>query len=167
MDMLLAKVKNFWYYYKFPVLIGVAVVAVWAWLSFQSAGTPEADYHIGLVRADACSEAELDALKARFAAAGEDRNGDGQVLVQIHTYFVDLADDSPNAGVNNAQTVSSLDADLIGKVSGIFLLEDVITFRQITPDILEPVSPYFDQGLYFALRKDADSAYKTLAENLF
>ena len=33
-----------------------------------------------------------------------DLNGDGQVLVQLHTYFVDLADDSPNAGVANAAT---------------------------------------------------------------
>ena len=166
MEAFFAKLKNFWYYYKIPVLIGLAAAAMWAWLALQDAGTPQADYHIGLVRAVPCTQEALEDLEARLAAAGEDRNGDGQVLVQVHTYFVDLADDSPNAGVNNAQTVSALDADLIGKVSGIFLLEDVTTFRQVTAGITEPVVPYFDQGLYLALRSDADRSYAALAEAL-
>ena len=161
------KLENFWFYYKKHLLVALAVLLTTGYLALRHAGTPEPDYHIGLVRANPCSEEDLEALKTRFAAAGNDRNGDGQVLVQIHTYFADLADDSPNAGVNNAQTVSALDADLIGKISGIFLLEDVMTFREITNDILDPSAPYFDQGLFLALRKDADRDYRTLAENLF
>ena len=161
------KLQNFWFYYKKHLLAGLAVLLTLGYLGAQKAAAPQPDYHIGLVRAVPCTQEELDVLNARFAAAGEDRNGDGQILVQIHTYFVDLADDSPNAGVNNAQTVSTLDADLIGNVSGIFLLEDVETFRNITNDILEPETPYFDRGLFFALRKNADSAYKALAETLF
>jgi len=161
------KLENFWFYYKTHLLIGLAVLLIAGYLAIQKAGTPEPDYHIGLVQAVPCTEEQLLAWEARFAAAGEDRNGDGKVLVKIHTYFVDLADDSPNAGVNNAQTVSALDADLIGKVSGIFLLENVVTFQAITNDILEPVIPAFDQGLFLALRKDADNAYKTLAEKIF
>lgn len=161
------KLQNFWFYYKKHLLIALAVILTLGYLAVQKVVTPQVDYHIGLVRAVPCTEEELDALTARFTAAGEDRNGDGQVLVQIHTYFVDLADDSPNAGVDNAQTVSALDADLIGSVSGIFLLEDVVTFQEITNGILESVIPSFDQGLYFALRKDADAAYKILAANIF
>lgn len=161
------KLQNFWFYYKKHLLIALAVMLILGYLAVQKAVTPQVDYHIGLVRAVPCTEEELDALTARFTAAGEDRNGDGQVLVQIHTFFVDLSDDSPNTGVDNAQTVSALDADLIGNVSGIFLLEDVVTFQEITNDILESVTPSFDQGLYLALRKDADTAYKILAENVF
>ena len=161
------KLENFWFYYKKHLLTGLAVVLVAGYLAAQKAGTPEPDYHIGLVQAVPCTEQQLQDWEARFAALGKDVNGDGQVLVKIHTYFVDLADDSPNAGVANAQTVSALDADLIGKVSGIFLLEDVDTFRAITNDILEADAAAFEQGLYLTLRKDADAAYKALADKFF
>ena len=143
------------------------VILASGYLFLQKAATPDADYHIGLLRPAPCTEAEADALEERFASAGTDLNGDGQVLVQIHTYFVDLTDDSPNAGVDNAQIISSLDADLIGKLSGIFLVEDVEAFQKITDNILDPVVPDFDMGLALGLRRDADSAYVTLFENLF
>ena len=161
------KLENIWFYYKKHLLIALAVILASGYLLQQKTVTPDADYHIGLLQALPCTEAEADALEARFASAGVDRNGDGQVLVQIHTYFVDLTDDSPNAGVNNAQTISSLDADLIGKLSGIFLVEDVETFQKITDNILDPVVTDFDMGLAIGLRKDADNDYITLFENLF
>lgn len=161
------KLENFWFYYKKHLLIALAVILACGYLFLQKAITPDADYHIGLLRPAPCTEAEADALEERFASAGTDRNGDGQVLVQIHTYFVDLTDDSPNAGVDNAQTISSLDADLIGKLSGVFLVEDVEAFQKITDNILDPVVPDFDMGLALGLRRDADSAYVTLFENLF
>ena len=161
------KLENFWFYYKKHLLIALAVLFTAGYLVIQKSAVPEPDYHIGLVKSAPCTEEELLSWETRFAAAGEDLNGDGQVLVKIHTYFVDLADDSPNAGVNNAQTVSALDADLIGNVSGIFLLEDVVTFQKITGDILEPVNPRFEQGLFYGLRKDAGSGYRNLAEKLF
>ncbi len=161
------KLENFWFYYKKHLLAALVVLLTAGYLAIQKVSIPEPDYHIGLIQATACTEERLLSWEVRFAAAGEDLNGDGQVLVKIHTYFVDLADDSPNAGVNNAQTVSALDADLIGKVSGIFLLEDVVTFQAITNDILESSTLEFEQGLYLTLRKDADIAYKTLAEKLF
>ena len=160
------KLQNFWFYYKKHLLVGLAVLGVAGYLAFQSAATPEPDYHIGLVRSIPFSDAELHALEARFTAAAEDVNGDGEVLVQIHTYYVDLADDSLNAGVRNEQSIAALDADLIGGTSGIFLLEDVNTFRQLTNGILENVIPHLDQGLFLALRKDANPIYKTLAEKL-
>lgn len=160
------KLENFWFYYKKHLLISLAFLLAAGYLAAQKAGTPEPDYHIGLVKAVPCTEEQLLDWEARFAAAGEDLNGDGQVLVKIHTFFVDLADDSPNAGVTNAQTVSALDADLIGKVSGIFLLEDVETFRRITNDILEPSDIAFEQGLFLTLRKDADAPYRVLFDEI-
>ena len=161
------KLENIWFYYKKHILIALAVILASGYLFLQKAVTPDADYHIGLLQPAPCTETEADALEERFASAGADLNGDGQVLVQIHTYFVDLKDDSPYAGVDNAQTISSLDADLIGKLSGIFLVEDVETFQEITDNILDPVVSDFDMGLALGLRKDADSAYVTLFENLF
>ena len=160
------KLKNFWFYHKNHVLIGLAVVLVLAYLGIQKAGTVQPDYHIGLVRAVPCTDQELQALESRFTAAGEDVNGDGEILVKLHTYYVDLADDAPDAGVNNAEVVQALDADLIGSMSGIFLLEDVETFQQITNGILDDSYAAFDSGLWLAIRADAAAAYTALFQNL-
>jgi hypothetical protein len=148
-------------------LIVLAVIFVLGYFTFQDKHTAAPDYHIGLVRTTPCTDQQLQTLNDTFTAAGLDVNGDGTVLVQIHTYYVNLADTAENAGVANADTVQALDADLIGNVSGIFLLEDVVTFQKITGDILEPVNPRFEQDLFFGLRKDAGSGYRDLAEKLF
>ena len=161
------KLQNIWFYYKKHILIGLAVVLVLAYLGIQKLTTEKPDYHIGIVRSDALSAEELNALTATFTAAGQDLNGDGQVLVQIHTYYVDLADEDENAGVNNAETVQGLDADLIGKVSGIFLLEDVDTFQAITNEILSGEVVPMDYGLFLTIRKDASAAYTDLIETMF
>ena len=160
------KVKNFWFYYKKHLLIGLAVLLVLAYFGIQRISTPIPDYHIGLVREIPCTQEELEALKLRFTAAGQDVNGDGQVLVAIHTYYIDLSNDTANVSEETVQTVSALDADLIGGVSGIFLLDDVVAFQAATNGILESVIPDFDQDLFLALRKDADSIYKTLLQRL-
>ena len=161
------KLENIWFYYKKHILIGLAVVLVLAYLGIQKVNTEKPDYHIGLVRSEALSLEELNSLNAAFTAAGQDLNGDGQILVQIHTYYADLADDSENAGVNNAEAVQGLDADLIGKMSGIFLLEDVDTFQMLTNGILSADVTPVDYGLFMAPRKDASSAYTDLIENMF
>lgn len=161
------KLRNFWYYHKIQVLIGLAVLLVTGYLGAQRLSAPDPDYHIGLVRAVPLTDAELESLTATFASAGEDLNGDGEVLVQIHTYYVDLADTSENAGVNNAQTVAALDADLIGAVSGIFLLEDVDTFQRITDNLLTDSTTQMEYGLYLTLRRDASDACVRLAETFF
>ena len=160
------KIENFWFYHKNHLLIGLAAVLVLAYLGIQKLSTPKPDYHIGLVRAEALSEADFSALEEAFTAAGTDVNGDGQVLVQIHTYYADLADTAENAGVNNADAVQALDADLIGAMSGMFLLEDVDTFQAVTNGLVSGDTIPMAHGLQLALRKDASSAYADLAHHM-
>lgn len=159
------KLKNWWWYHKVHVLIVVLILAGVGYMFAQSAGKPKADYHIGLVRADACTEEYVETLKAEISAAGEDQNGDGKVLVQLHCYIVDLADDSENAGSNNYQTVASLDADLVGKVSGIFLTDAPQTLQTVTGGIFQPAAPY-GEGLWLCLRTDAEAQYNELLVQL-
>ena len=160
------KLENFWFYHKYHLLVGMAVLAVLLWLGFQRFAAPEPDYHIGIVRALPLREEELAALESRFTAAGEDRNGDGQVLVQLHTYYVSLAGASGNADEDTVQAVSALDADLIGRVSGIFLTEDPAAFQTVTDGLLAEPAAEFDLGLHMALRKDAEPAYDALFQKL-
>lgn len=164
MEALVSKLKNFWYYYKIPLGIGLAVVVIGLYLGLQSAAAPEPDYHIGLISTTPRSDAELAVLTDSFAHVGADLNGDGKVLVQLHTYFVDLADDSPNAGVANANKVAALDADLIGSVSGIFLTEDPRTLQQATGELFPDAPVSYGDGLYLCVRRDAPDAYIELVE---
>ena len=164
MDAFFAKLKNFWYYHKIHVWIVLAVIAVAVYLGVQSAGVPEADYHVGLITTTPRSEAQLAVLTDSFAHVGADLNADGQVLVQLHTYYVDLADDSPNAGVNNSDKVAARDADLIGKRSGIFLTEDPQTLQAITGGIFSDTPVSFWDGLYLCIRSDAPDSYRQLVE---
>lgn len=165
MEHLRKKLQNFWFYYKIPLLIGLAVLLVLGYLGIQNRNTVQPDYHIGLVREIPCTDAELQALNDTFTAAGRDINGDGQTLVQIHTYYVNLADTSENAGVSNADVVQALDADLIGNVSGIFLLEDVATFQRITNNLLSDSVFTLDGGLSLTIRKNATVSYVALMES--
>jgi len=151
-----AKLQNFWFYYRKHLLVALAVVLVLGYLGIQKRSAVQPDYHIGLVREIPCTEEELAALEATFVRAGTDVNGDGQVVVKLHTYYIDLAD------AEDAETVQALDADLIGKVSGIFLLEDVETFRSVTNGILAPGETPMDNGLYLTIRKDAAEQYTDL-----
>jgi hypothetical protein len=166
MDAVFAKLKNIWYYYKIHIGIVLAVVAVTVYLGVQSAAAPKADYHVGLISTTPRSETELAMLTDSIALAGEDLNGDGEVLVQLHTYFVDLADDSPNAGVTNHEKVAALDADLIGCLSGFFLMEEPEKLQAVTDSILEEPYLPFSQDLQLCIRKDAPEHYRTLYDTL-
>ncbi len=166
MDHFAKKLQNFWFYYKIPLLIGLAVVLVFAYLGIQKLNTVQPDYHIGLVREIPCTDAELQALEDKFSATGTDVNGDGAVTIQIHTYYVNLAEDTENAGVRNAEVVQALDADLVGGMSGIFLLEDVDTFQRVTNNLLSGSTVPMENGLYLTIRKNASADYQQLADNV-
>ena len=166
MKQVFAKLKNWLWYHKIPLLVAAAVLIVGGYLHLQDRAVPEADYHIGLVSITPRSDEALQALEDAIADAGFDRNGDCQVLIRLHNYPVDLADDSENAGVKNHQIVAALDADLIGHTSGLFLLEDPETFQAVTDERLVNTFLPFRDGLYLCIPNDAEEAYQQLFEQI-
>ena len=86
--------------------------------------------------------------------------------MRLHTYYVSLAGDSGSTDEDTVQAVSALDADLIGRVSGIFLAEDPAAFQTVTDGLLAEPATAFDLGLHLAVRKDAEPAYDTLFQKL-
>lgn len=166
MDAFFAKLKNFWYYYKIPVGIGIAVLLVTVYLTAQSAGVPEADYHVGLISITPRSEEALEALTHRIEAAGTDLNGDGQVLVQLHNYPVDLSDDTETTDPAYFEKVAALDADLVGNVSGLFLMETPEVLQYATGGLLDESYLPYEDGLYLCIRGDAADIYRDLLNAL-
>lgn len=164
METRFAKLKNFWYYYKIPVGIGLLVLIAAVYLSAQSAGTPEPDYHVGLISTTPRSDAALEALTDSIAAAGEDRNGDGQVLVKLHNYPVVLGIDAETAVPDNYEMVAALDADLIGSVSGLFLTENPDSLQYATNGLFAELCLLYEDGLYLCIRADGNEGYQALFE---
>lgn len=161
----ISKLKNFWWYHKFHLLIGLAAAAILIYCVAPS-GKPNPDYHIGLVSDLPCTEERLAEMERRITAAAEDLNGDGQVLVRLHSFTVDFDSTDPNEGYKNYEKVAALDADLTGKVSGLYLLEAPAAFQKATQSLMAEPFADFDEVFTMAVRKDAPEEYLRLFEKL-
>jgi len=159
------KLQNFWYYHKIHVLIGLAALFMVGYMGLSSLGSAQPDYEIGLVRAVPLPEETVAALTQTLESFCDDRNGDGEVTVQLHTYFVNLADDAENPGQQNYEVIAALDADLVGRRSGIFLLEDVDAFQQATGGLLRESFGSWE-NFSLCIRKDASEEYTQLWDQL-
>lgn len=166
------KLQNFWYYYKVPVIIILAVLAVGVYL-YSQRETVEADYRVAVVAARGCSDEQLARLKTVLTAAGQDLNGDGSVTVKIRVYRFAIG-----AEGQDMNEIGGLDADLVGKVSGLFFVEDPEGFEAATNGIgtvadavpVRDIPLFSDCGideLYLLIRSGADPAYEVLWTRLF
>lgn len=66
------KVKNFWFYHKFHVLIGVLALALVGYFLFTDSLTEEADYSVLYVSPNPPSEALEETLTASLSSLGTD-----------------------------------------------------------------------------------------------
>ena len=88
------------------------------------------------------------------------------MLVHLHIYAVDLESGDAASGYDRFEIIAALDADLVGTVSGIFLLEDPDAFQTASNGLLaQPFVPW-QEGLSLALRSDAGTKYLQLFENM-
>lgn len=119
--------KNWWYYHKWHIVIGVLLTAMAVSLLTQALGIGriKPDYQVAYVGTYSLPEETAAALEAGLAALGEDLNGDGRVAVQLNQYPTDYGMDV-EASIA-AQT--ALVADLVSCESYFFLLEDPEGFR--------------------------------------
>ena len=153
------KIQNFWYYHKTVFLIAVLVAAAGTYLFLQQTKTVKPDYEVAIVSPDYFSPEQLSVLADMLGQFGNDCNGDGSVVVQ------------------DSNQISALDADLVGNVSGLFLLDDPAVFEEVTNGICKsseavPVSGCevlrghgFD-GLFLAVRIKADEKYAAMLDAL-
>lgn len=166
MSEFLSKLKNWWWYNKLHVLIALAAVGVLVYCFVPSKNEINPDYNVAVVTKLPLREEEYSAVVDRLTALGEDVNGDGEVSVHVKAYGVDLENPTPTGANENYQLVAALDADLVGKVSGLFILDAPELFQRVTDGALGDSMLPFGDGLYAAVRKDADGIYTGLFERL-
>ncbi|MBQ6503553.1 MAG: hypothetical protein IJI57_06540 [Flexilinea sp.] len=166
------RINNFWYYYKVPTIIFLLVFAAGIYLFLTHRQSVVSDYDVAIVSPRGCSDEQLEKLRSALEQAGQDQNGDGQVVVTVHLYRFALGADG-----QDAKAVAGLDADLVGKMSGIFFTEDPAQFEASANGLGKaadavPVSeiPLLTgcgiDDLYLLIRADADEKYASLRSAL-
>ena len=82
------KWENFWYYYKYHVLIGA--FALFCIITFvkDMLGKTSYDYEIGFLGDYSLIEEDRIKLEKWFTENGKDLNKDGEIHVQINDYFI-------------------------------------------------------------------------------
>lgn len=121
--------KN-WWHYNWRIVLAVIAGAVILWQIFAGMlgiGQVKPDYQIAYVGSTELPADTVEAITKAFSSLGEDENGDGEVLVELHQYV--LPDGDENAETRYAASVQ-LTADLSDGESYFLLLEDPDSFQQ-------------------------------------
>ena len=166
------KLINFWYYHKVPLIVGIVILAVGLYFLLTRQSSIKSDYDIAIVSPQGCSEEHMTQVRDVFQQVGEDQNGDGIVAVSIHQYRFAIG-----AEGQDREAVAGLDADLVGKVSGIFFVDNPEGFETATNGLgksadalpVREISRFSGCGiddLYMLLRTGADEKYETLISTL-
>lgn len=156
--------ENLWYHHKAIIIIIAAVLICGIYLGIQTFGTPDPDYSVAIVSPKYYPDETLADLEAALRTAGTDRNGDGEVTVRLASFHVALGEDG-----QDFNEIGALDADLSGKVSGLYLTADPEAFEAATNSIIAagefvPSSSFSAIGgpcpeeLFAAVRKDHPEA---------
>lgn len=82
------KRTNFWYYYKFHVIVAVLIAVVLGYIIFSAVQGNSVDYSIAVGVTHATSITEEGIQKA-FELYADDRNGDGKVKVSVDLFYID------------------------------------------------------------------------------
>ena len=130
------KWANWWdYNLKWVLLIGIAAAFVAYTFIGQYFFVDKPDYNIAVVAPYYLPDDTVTALQTALARYGEDRNGDGKVLVTLNVYTLDYSGEDPqteSAAYLTMAGTTKLATDVQGGLSSIFLLYDPAGFEDST-----------------------------------
>lgn len=131
------KAGNWWHYHKIHVLIVIVVLGILASIAKDTFFRTEPDYQIAYVGLQDLPTDTAEALTTALQAMCDDRNGDGQVVVQLNQYQVDLHSDTDDTDAYSQMAgITRLSADLSSTDgSYIYLLEDPEAFESYTASL--------------------------------
>jgi hypothetical protein len=120
-----SKWDNFWYYYKWHVLIGIAVILLAVFFIHDLTSKVNPDYQIGLITQTTYPTEVVESLENQIAKFGTDLNGDGKVVVQLNSYVAAEGSSSQAVDMNvQAAGVVRLMSDFSDGSSMIFISDD-------------------------------------------
>ena len=128
------KAGNWWHYHKWQVVVVIILLVVAAFIIKDTFFRAKPDYQVAYVGLQNLPEDTGTALTEALESFCDDRNGDGQVLVQLNQYAVELESGAETTDAYSQMAgITRLSADLSSSDgSYIFLLEDPETFQEYT-----------------------------------
>ena len=150
------KRANWWHYHKWHVLIGgvLVVCALDITKDVLHIGETSPDYQIAYVGSASLPEDTVTALEDFFASIGEDLNGDGKIVVELHDYADNTSEENSDGAYYQYASEVSLMADIEDCESFFFLLEDPESFEQAYDALA-----YLDGSLPEENAKDYENMY--------
>ena len=168
------RIKNWWLYHWYLVLIAIGAAALIVVICVEWIFVTRPDYRIAYVsRAPLSVEPEL--LSEALEKLANDRNGDGEIEVQIKSYYIDessAAYESDIVALGGDVSVENSEIYLVDDVQwfagqyGIFAEEDAVYWQDCPA--LTAIDP--DAELYVALRtyqSQSQREKKAYAQALF
>ena len=126
------RMKNWWYYHKWYVIIGVILLGIVLDLIGNALGlfTKSPDLQIAYVGKTPLPQDTASALQEAFTALAGDFNNDGETIVQINQYI----SNSSTTDMDTAYYQYASEITLIGDISDcesyLFLMEDPQNFQR-------------------------------------
>ncbi len=126
------KRKNWWYYHKGPLVVGLLVLAVLFSIFFSIFSKVQPDYSVGVMTSYTMPESGRKELERRLAEYADDRNGDGRVVVNVVCYtFSASTPSTPEALQQQQAAVARFAGDVLANESMIFFHnEEAFAFMQ-------------------------------------
>ena len=107
------KAANWWHYNKIIVLVVIIIAAIVAWIVHDMMSHVDPDLEIGYVGAQSLPTDTVEALQDALTPYCTDRNGDGQVVVQVNQYTVSFdGEDDTTDPYNQMAGLTRLSADM-------------------------------------------------------
>ena len=126
------KRKNFWYYNKWKFLLGALALVALIYFMKTVVFKTRPDYEVAFVIRGEYDGSTLSQLEEKLAQSGEDRNGDGKVVVELHPYHFYSSDTpgSMRSMVNDLEVTTDID-----KCISILFITDQESFQSLTAEI--------------------------------
>jgi hypothetical protein len=138
------KRENFWYYHKWQVILGVVVLFFVVYFSWDLFTKENPDYEVAILSETNFPSNQLLELEEVLEQVGEDRNGDGKVVVFVNCYAIA----SENTQIQDANlqmaSVTKYMNDMTEGQSMIYMVDDALLKEFQTEN---PLFRYADETL--------------------
>lgn len=124
--------KNWWYYHKWYVIIGVILLGIAIDLIGSALGlfTKSPDLQIAYVGKAPLPQDTVSALQDAFTSLAGDYNHDGETIIQINQYVGDSNATDVDAAYYQYASEITLIGDISDCESYLFLMEDAQNFQR-------------------------------------
>lgn len=128
------KAANWWHYHKWVVLGSIAALIAVVWLVKDTVFQVKPDYQIAYVGQSDLPLDTAEALTAALEQFCDDRNGDGQVVLQLNQYILDMNPETDNVDAyTQMASMTRLSTDLSSNNgSYIYIVENAQQFENTT-----------------------------------